>query len=63
MSVIIKGMTMPETCYECKFCDYQSEYPFSPFCVAHLNCIEDPRSGRLDTCPLEDPKTEKRSEE
>ena len=54
MSVIINGMTMPETCYECRFCEYHSVYPFKPFCVAHINAIEDPRSGRLDTCPLED---------
>lgn len=52
MSVIIKGMAMPETCYECRFCEEHSEYPFAMFCVAHLNCIEDARSGRLETCPL-----------
>lgn len=52
MSVLIKGMAMPETCYECRFCESEAEYPFRLFCVAHLNRIEDPRSGRLDTCPL-----------
>lgn len=54
MSVIIKGMAMPETCYECRFCEEQSEYPFAQYCVAHLNYIENARSGRLDTCPLEE---------
>ena len=54
MSVIIKGMAMPETCYECRFCEEQSEYPFNQYCVAHLNYIENARSSRLDTCPLEE---------
>lgn len=59
MSVIIKGMAMPETCYECRFCEGHSEYPFKHYCAAHLNYIEDPRDGRLDTCPLEEiPKCE-----
>lgn len=57
MSVLIKGMTMPETCYECRFCESEAEYPFRLFCVSHLNRIEDPRSGRLGTCPLEEPPT------
>lgn len=57
MSVLIKGMSMPETCYECRFCESEAEYPFRLFCVAHLNRIEDPRSGRLDTCPLEEPSS------
>lgn len=52
MSVIIKGMSMPETCYECRFYESEAGYPFLEFCVAHLNSIEDPRSGRLVTCPL-----------
>lgn len=50
MSVIIKGMAMPETCYERRFWEYYSD---KQFCVAHLNLIEEPRSGRLDTCPLD----------
>lgn len=54
MSVIIKGMAMPETCYECRFCEEEQQYPFRLYCVAHYNLIKHPRSGRLDTCPLED---------
>ncbi len=59
MSVIINGMSMPHTCYECRFCESNSEYPFKEYCAAHINCIEDSRNGRLDTCPLEEiPKCE-----
>ena len=59
MSVLINGMAMPETCYECRFYEERAEYPFKGVCVAHLNCIKDPRSGRLSTCPLEElPKCE-----
>lgn len=52
MSVIIKGMAMPETCYECRFCEEEQQYPFRLYCVAHYNLIKYPRTGRLDTCPL-----------
>lgn len=52
MSVIINNMAMPETCYECRF--HETSYFGRAFCVAHLNYIEDPRSGRLETCPLEE---------
>lgn len=49
MSVIINNMAMPQNCYECRFCE---TYLGHHHCVAYLNYIEDPRSGRLDTCPL-----------
>jgi hypothetical protein len=55
MSVIINNMAMPETCYECRF--HETSYWGRAFCVAHLNYIEDPRSGRLDTCPIEEVPT------
>ena len=60
MSVLIK-MPMPQNCYECRFCE---TYLGHHLCVAFLNYIAEPRSGRLDTCPLEElptiePKREK----
>ena len=55
MSVIINNMAMPEMCYECRF--HETSYWGRAFCVAHLNYIEDPRSGRLDTCPIEEVPT------
>ena len=50
MSVLIK-IAMPQNCYECRFCE---TYLGHHLCVAFLNYIEDPRSGRLKTCPLEE---------
>ena len=50
MSVLIK-MPMPQNCYECRFCE---TYLGHHLCVAFLNYIAEPRSGRLDTCPLEE---------
>lgn len=54
MSVIVKGMAMPSCCYECRFIgEYLGERNTEEFyCEAHLNKIENPREGRLDTCPL-----------
>ena len=53
MSVVINNMAMPQNCYECRFCE---TYLGHHLCAAFLNYIEDPRSGRLDTCPLEEQK-------
>lgn len=50
MSVLIK-MPMPQNCYECRFCE---TYLGHHLCAAYLNYIADPRSGRLDTCPIEE---------
>lgn len=61
MNVLIKGMAMPQNCYECRFCE--TTYSGHPFCVAHINYIEDPRSGRLDTCPLEEVQEPKRGKD
>lgn len=53
MSVIVKGMQMPQNCNECRFCEgYENGF----VCAAFLNRIAD-RRHRLDTCPLEPQKT------
>ena len=57
MSVIINNMAMPQNCYECRFCE---TYLGHHLCVAYLNYIADPRSGRLDTCPLVEVQEPKR---
>lgn len=56
MSVLIKGMAMPQNCRECRFMetvrrlDGRERY----ICIAHLNEITNLKE-RLDTCPLDDP--------
>lgn len=49
MSVIIKGMTMPNTCYDCEF--HQSGYP--DWCdLSFISLDIDKTSRRPDWCPL-----------
>lgn len=50
MSVIVKGMKMPENCMECKikqYVDYESDYCVCPF--SEVMCLS---IGRQDACPL-----------
>lgn len=53
MSILIKGMAMPQNCRECRFMetvrrlDGRERY----ICIAHLNEITNLKE-RLDTCPL-----------
>ena len=63
MSVIVKEMAMPSCCDECRFVgEYLGEGNTDVFyCEAHLNIIENPREGRLDTCPLVEISEEKDS--
>lgn len=45
MSVLIKGMKMPQSCAACRFrtCDYESVDPFTDYCY-----LTNARLGRYD---------------
>lgn len=49
---------MPNTCYECRFCNTVGEDD-AWVCDAFLAFIPEPRKGILETCPLEKEKTGK----
>lgn len=50
MSIIIKGMDMPQSCRRCKFCVDMNNYPFS---ACFLTDEEIPfETDRLEDCPL-----------
>lgn len=52
MSLIIKGMDMPENCFACPCCN---PYPGTCLYCGALNGLPgiiSPDSGRLDDCPL-----------
>lgn len=53
MSVIITNMDMPNNCYECRFCNAISADNQAFVCDAFLAFIKEPRSERLECCPLE----------
>lgn len=62
MSVVIKGMAMPENCYECRFVKYVWHNEEERWlCTAFLNEITDLRK-RLDTCPLAEAEVQKENE-
>ena len=53
MSVLIKGMTMPKTCFDCPFMYHRT------LCAANTKLVfDDPNyselKGRYDGCPLEE---------
>lgn len=54
MSVLIKGMEMPNTCYECNFCQHYVEPNQGYYCVALFADLH--RTGinneRNENCPL-----------
>lgn len=47
MSVLIKGMKMPEHCMSCDLCN---PYVDEPYCRRFLRSV--PKEGRLKDCPL-----------
>lgn len=54
MSVLIKGMNMPQDCYDCRFMDFSGDYPY---CVATetqkgYTYISRMHTERMDSCPL-----------
>ena len=54
MSVFIKGMEMPNTCWHCMFRDWNISYT-ATFCEAtkkRIGTEHDALSGRLPDCPL-----------
>ena len=55
MSVYIRGMEMPKTCYDCHLCE-QTDYYASPYCRVSddddMMCINEIRAKRRDNCPL-----------
>ena len=56
MSVIVKDMTMPESCIECKFCIIDSEWD-DAVCVCINKLWNDtskiPKGYRDEGCPLQ----------
>ena len=54
MSVIVKGMTMPESCEDCRFlCDFGSHYKICGAVDREL-IVTDLFLVRHDECPLEE---------
>ena len=55
MSILIKGMEMPKTCYDCHLCE-QTDYYASPYCRVSddddMMSINEIRAKRRDNCPL-----------
>lgn len=47
MSVIVKGMDMPQDCFEC---DFQNPFVEEPYCRRLLKRC--PKTSRLEDCPL-----------
>lgn len=54
MSVLIKGMEMPKSCYSCNFCQYYVEPNQGCYCVALFVDLHrtDFVKERLPNCPL-----------
>ena len=57
MSVLIKGMKMPENCYHCMFSAYYTNNECEGFCIfkgddGNLMSKEKALQGRQDYCPL-----------
>ena len=54
MSILIRGMTMPENCQDCTFCDYETDYEESGYYVCHAipKQIIPTYTERNDDCPL-----------
>ena len=49
MSVIIKGVSVPQTCYKCRFSDWRFG---AWYCAALQKHLGDVRKGRTNECPL-----------
>ena len=50
MSLIIKGMDMPQSCRKCKFCVDLNDYPFKMCFLTETELPLD--ADNLDNCPL-----------
>lgn len=54
MSVLVRGMDMPKSCYSCNFCQYYAEVNQGCYCVALFADLHrtDFVKERLASCPL-----------
>lgn len=63
MSILIKGMEMPESCYKCPFLDYEEGFCFASGVknkggwYESTLCPADIKDGRHDDCPLVEVET------
>ena len=51
MSVVVRGMEMPENCDECPFGEWEDADYYS-CCLMDFSYKHNPHTGRLEDCPL-----------
>ena len=57
MGLLIKGMHMPKSCYECPFKCYDDEIVYEYGCLCNENIVQNsawPKDRRMPDCPLVD---------